>query len=427
MSKTKHAQGINDEIMEKLNLQNRYAFLNANLSSILSDDEMEFLKEVEDFCVKFEKDNKITHAPDEDIYEWIPAFGKEGYITRMYPFSEIDLNYEKYGLTVDLLRGLAIDQFDPQYLMMSGASILAINPIKAHHESIPVRLNALKELVTGKVPGCILITEPERGSDAVHQLTTCEEQEDGSFILNGDKIYNTNAPRSKWAVCYASAEQNEGNKMAQFLIDTDWDGWNCERVFIPWAPKIYLGKEKLDNLKVSKDFVLGGVGKGREHLFEGLVPERIMIASENLCESWTALSFALIYAQMRKQFNQPIMKFQGVGLLLSELWARTNSLTYGLVKFAEAYDEKVEKYGEIPPHIAHALVSSASQFKYMCADLTKDVCYECANVMGGAGLNDNTLMHDLVGISRIQEIVGGSRQIQLYIMSGALASLVKKL
>ena len=80
------------------------------------------------------------------------------------------------------------------------------------------------------------------------QLTTCEEQEDGSFILNGDKIYNTNAPRSKWAVCYASAEQNEGNKMAQFLIDTDWDGWNCERVFIPWAPKIYLGKEKLVNL-----------------------------------------------------------------------------------------------------------------------------------------------------------------------------------
>ena len=127
MSKTKHAQGINDEIMEKLNLQNRYAFLNANLSSILSDDEMEFLKEVEDFCVKFEKDNKITHAPDEDIYEWIPAFGKEGYITRMYPFSEIDLNYEKYGLTIDLLRGLAIDQFDPQYLMMLQLSNLTVN------------------------------------------------------------------------------------------------------------------------------------------------------------------------------------------------------------------------------------------------------------------------------------------------------------
>ncbi|MFX1274900.1 MAG: acyl-CoA dehydrogenase family protein [Promethearchaeota archaeon] len=425
MSKTKYAHGINDEIMKKLSLQNRYAFMNANLSSILSSNEMEFLKEVQNFCVNFEKDNNITHGPDEDIYEWIPAFGKEGFITRIQPFSEIDLNYEKYGLTVDLLRGMAIDQFDPQYLMMSGASILAINPIYAHHDNVPVRLNALKDLVTGKVPGCILITEPERGSDAVHQLTTCDEQDDGSFILNGEKIYNTNAPRSKWAVCYAAAEQNNGNMMAQFLIDTDWEGWNCDRIFIPWVPKIYLGKEKLVNLNVPKDYVLGEVGKGREHLFEGLVPERIMIASENLCESWTALSFALIYASMRKQFNQPIMKFQGVGLLLSELWARTNSLTYGLVKFCEAYDEKIEKYGELPPNIAHALVSSASQFKYMAADLTKDVCYECANVMGGAGLNDNTLMHDLVGISRIQEIVGGSRQIQLYIMSNALSSIIK--
>jgi len=421
--KTKHAQAINDDILEKLSLENRYGFLNANLASLLTPKEMNFLNEVQDFCVSFEKDNNITHGVDDDIYNWIGAFGKKGYLCRVHNFDCIDENYEYHGLTAELMRGLALNQFNPQYLMMCNASILAVNPIEAHHENIPARLEALKDIVTGKTTGCILITEPERGSDATHQLTTCDEQGDGSFILNGEKIFNTNAPRSKWAVCYATAEKNNAGKMGQFLINTEWEGWNCERVFIPWAPKIHIGKEKLDNLKIPKEYVLGG-----EHLFEGLVPERIMIATENVCESWTAISHATIYANMRKQFDQPIMKFQGVGMTLSDLWARTNSLTYGLLKFCEAYDEKVVKHGgELPPNIARGLVSTASQFKYMAATLTKDVCYEAANLMGGAGLGDNTLMHDLLNISRIQEIVGGSRQIQLYIMSGALSSIFKNL
>ena len=426
--KTKFAQSINDDIMEKLSLENRYAFLNANMASLLKPEQMKFLNEVEEFCLNFEKENNITHGADEDIYDWIGAFGKKGYICRAHKFEEIDVNNNPYGLTAELMRALAICFFDPQLLMMFGATILSINPLKEHHDNVPIRLEALKDVVTGNSAGCILITEPERGSDATHQLTTCDPQSDGSFILNGEKIFNTNAPKSKWAVAYATSEQNNAGQMAQFLIDTSLEGWKCERVYIPWAPKIHIGKEYLTNLRVPSDYVLGGVGKGRDHLFEGLVPERIMIATQNICEAWASIAFASIYANMRKQFDQPIIKFQGVSLLLSELWARTSTLFYGLLKFCEEYDALKEKHGgEIPPNISRALVATASQFKYTCADLSKNVCYEAANLMGGAGLGDNTLMHDLLNISRIQEIVGGSRQIQLYIMSGALSSIFRNL
>ncbi|MEJ2279372.1 MAG: acyl-CoA/acyl-ACP dehydrogenase, partial [Candidatus Lokiarchaeota archaeon] len=359
---------------------------------------------------------------------WIEDFGKKGYITRAHSFKEVDADYEMHGAVADMLRYLAIDNFDPQFAMGSGATVLAINPIYWHHENIPVRLEAIEDLVTGKAPGCILITEPERGSDAVHQLTTCEEQDDGSFLLNGDKIYNTNAPKSKWAVTYATAEKNNGNKMAQFLVNTEWDGWHCDRVNIPWVPKLYLGREKLENLRVPKEYVLGGVGKGREHLFEGLVPERIGIAHGAISQCWGALEFAAIYANVRKQFDQEILKFQGVGFLLTDLWARTTNVTLGLLKFSESFDEKVEKFGgedKIPKNIKQAMVASASQFKYHSTSLSKEVCYECANLMGGAGLSDNTLTHDYLNISRIQEIVGGSRQIQQYIMSMALRTLFK--
>lgn len=426
LTKTNYAQAINDEILDKMSLKNRYSFLNNNMMSILSPEQFNFFKKVQKFCLRFEKKNDITHSTEEDMYDWIPAFGAEGYITRAHNFEAVDINYDYYGAAADFMRYLAMDSFDPQFAMGSGATVLAINPVYEHHENIPVRLDALKQMVTGQAAGCILITEPERGSDAVHQLTTCDKQDDGSFILNGEKIYNTNAPKSKWAVSYAAAEQNNGNTMAQFLIDTDWEGWNCERVYIPWVPKLYLGKERLVNLRVPKEYVLGDVGKGREHLFEGLIPERIGIAMGGMAQSWNALAHAGIYINLRKQFDKVILTFQGVGFTFTDLWARTSNVTQGILKFAETYDEKMEKFGgEIPANIQQAMVVSASQFKYHATKLSQEVCYECANLMGGAGLGDNTLMHDLLNMSRIQEIVGGSRQIQQYIMSMAFRKLFK--
>ncbi|MFX1312472.1 MAG: acyl-CoA dehydrogenase family protein [Promethearchaeota archaeon] len=418
MKKRFETQVINDEILEKLSLEHRYNFLNDNLRVILTDNQFNFLKEVQNFCLDYEKKNNITHGPDEDVYEWYPDFGEQGYITRQQSFECIDLNYKEFGMAMDFMRILALDLFDPQFTMGSGATVIGINPIYEHHENVSVRLEALKELVMGKECACLLITEPERGSDAVHQLTTCDEQEDGSFLLNGTKIFNTNAPKSKWAVAYATAEKNKGNLMGQFLINTNWEGWNVERVNIPWVPKLYLGKETLKNLRVPKEYVLGGIGKGREHLFEGLVPERISIAVRGVSECWGALAHAIIYANMRRQFDQEILLFQGVGFTLTDLWAKTTALTHGILKFCEKYDEKMEKYGNnLPDNISRAFVALGSNYKYNCALLSKKVCYEAANLMGGAGLCDNTLMHDYINISRIQEIIGGSRQIQQFIMS----------
>ncbi|MHA1256643.1 MAG: hypothetical protein ACTSPS_13700, partial [Promethearchaeota archaeon] len=97
-------QVINDDILEKLSLENRYAFLNICLDSMLSPNEMDFLKQVEGFCLKYENDNNITHGPNEDIYDWVSDFGKAGFISRAHKFEMLDLNYEPYGLTAELMR-----------------------------------------------------------------------------------------------------------------------------------------------------------------------------------------------------------------------------------------------------------------------------------------------------------------------------------
>jgi len=416
-------QGIADEVLEKMSLENRYKFLNMNLPTIISEEQMEFLKEVEQFCIDYEKENKIDHT--EEIYSYLPAFGAKGYISRFHNFEEIDLNYEKWGLQMEMMRYLGVDMFDTQFSMSIGATTLAINPCQSHHDGRPEVLKALKDLVTGQGIGCILITEPERGSDATHQLTTCQEVE-GGYLLNGTKIYNTNAPKANWAVAYASSEANNGDTMGQFLISTEWTGWNCKRIFIPSVPRIWIGREELIDLMIPQEYVLGPPGKGVAHLFEGLTIERVGIAFEDLAEAWGALAFAFIYANIRKQFNNPIITFQGVGFTLADLYINVMNITMALQKFSESYDEKIVKYqGKLPKDIANLFATSASQLKFSAAKLTEETCYECANLMAGAGVNDNTLMQDLLGVSRIQEIVGGTRQIQQYIISRAIGSLFK--
>ena len=416
-------QCVNDEILEKLALKNRYKFLNYCLLSYLKPEYMDFLKETQKFYVRFEKTHNITH--NEDFYEWIPEIGEQGLITRVNNFKEIGLNFEPYGMTAEFMRILATDFFDPQLAMGMGATVLAVNPLMLHHENVEIRLKALKELVVGKKIGAICITEPERGSDAVHMETICEKQSDGSFLLNGVKIYQTNGPKADWAVLYAVSEKDQGNTMGQFLIDTSWDGWKAERVEIPWTPRLHIGKETLTNLRVPPEYVLGQPGQGRSHLFEGLNLERFGIVILNAAEAWNALSHAFIYVNMRKQFNQEILKFQGVGFPLSDLWAETMNLTLAALNVCQLIDDKMKEKGTLPKEFNLALGVTASQLKSVSTKLCERVAYECANLMGGAGVCDNTLMHDLLGITRIQEIGGGTRQIQQYIMSYALRQLFK--
>ena len=418
-------QCINDDILEKLSLKTRNKFLNYNLMSFLKPKHFNFLKQAQKFFVKFEKDKNITH--NEDFYEWIPEIGKNGYITRMHKFDNIGLNFEPFGMTTEFMRVLAMDFFDPQLAMGAGATVLAVNPLLFHNEDVGIRLKALKELVTGEKIGCICITEPERGSDAVHMLTTCEEQGDGSYILNGQKIYQTNGSKADWAVVYAVTEKNNGNTMAQFLVDTSWDGWSSERVNIPWTPRIHIGKETMSNLKVPSEYVLGIPGEGRSHLFEGLNLERLGIVCLNLAEAWNAITHAVIYANMRKQFDKVILKYQGVGFPLSDLWAQTMSMTLACLNICQTIDDKMEQLGTLPKEFNLALVATASQMKFLSTQLCERVVYESANLMGGAGVCDNTLMHDLLGITRIQEIGGGTRQVQQYIMSLTLRQLFKLL
>ena len=423
--KNMQTQIISSDILEALSLQKRYNLLNINLMIMLNDNERNFLNEVQNFCVEFEKKNNIDHS--EDIYSWFPAFGEKGYIHRVFNYEDIGIDYGKnFGIAMEFMRQLAVTEFDPSFNLTTGASTLCINPIKHHNEGREECQKPLKELITGKAVGCICITEPTKGSDATHLDTVAKRTKDG-LVVSGTKCYNTNAPKSKYTVLYGTEDPSSSdseNKMSQSLIPLQDPTITVERVFIPSVPKVYLGKETYKETFVPNERILCDVGKGKFGLFEGLAVERMGIAIGALCLCWSALTHATIYSNMRKQFGQEVSKFQGVGFLLAEYYAKVSNLTLACLAFARGYDEAVVKHkGHLPDLLTQQYVMGASQLKYQATHLSERCCYEMSNIMGGNGLNDNTLMEDLLGLSRIQEIIGGSRQIQLYIMMGAIRKM----
>jgi alkylation response protein AidB-like acyl-CoA dehydrogenase len=423
--KKMEAQTVPDEFLEAMSLKNRYTFVNNNLMAILNDNEKSVLDKTQRFCAKYERKNNIDHS--EDVYSWIKDFGAEGYFTRMSSFPEVGVDFgDKTGMMAEFVRCLAVDMFSPQFNMAMGATLLAVNPVLHHHQNREPCLKALKEMVTGQAVGAICITEPTKGSEANHPDTLTQRTTDGLFIT-GTKCYNTNAPKAKYLVVYGTTEpaaKDSDMKMTQSLVILPDPTIKVERTFIPSVPKMQIGKETFNKTFVPNDRILCDVGKGKDGLFEGLVPERMGIAMLNACEMWGAFSYAAIYANVRKQMGQEIIKHQGVGFVLGDMWAKLTNFTLAICAFGRSYDEAMKKYsGHLPGPLAMALIASASQMKYEGAMLSEKICYEAANVMGGAGVNDNTLMMDYLGVSRIQEVVGGSRQIQLYVLSMALRKL----
>ena len=90
-------QAINDEILEKLSLKNRYQFLNTTLMTALEPEQLNFLKKAEKFCMRYENKNNIIHRGDEDIYDWIPDFGREGLISRaLSKFAKASSNFPMF-------------------------------------------------------------------------------------------------------------------------------------------------------------------------------------------------------------------------------------------------------------------------------------------------------------------------------------------
>ncbi|MHA1782155.1 MAG: acyl-CoA dehydrogenase family protein [Promethearchaeota archaeon] len=181
----------------------------------------------------------------------------------------------------------------------------------------------------------------------------------------------------------------------------------------------------MDNVKVPKEYILADDGLGYVRLFEGLVPERLSIMGSGIGIVWAALCYGIIYTNLRKQFGKPVVRYQGVGYGMADLLAKANAATALALQAATIYDDKII-FAEEPSKEAEKWVAAiSSQGKYYVAKLTHECCYEVQQHMGGVSVTDNTPVDELMDTSKIEEVIGGARNIQLLLIQSQIQRYLK--
>ncbi|MHA2339796.1 MAG: acyl-CoA dehydrogenase family protein [Candidatus Hodarchaeales archaeon] len=413
---------INDEILKKMSLENVFKIFNDNIFPMLNDEEVEYCNQLQDFCLSLNP--KIDKS--KDVYGLLPELGKHGYMQRINPWKDFD----PYGMKKEVLLGTHLSILDPQLELARVASgILCGNPTFHYYEhggEYDTARRIQNDLLSGEKVGCIGITEPERGSDAVNMTTTCTETEDG-VIYNGEKVYTTNGPKADYFCCYGVYDKEAPREtMVQSIIAREF-GVRTERLKINSVPRVHISHTILENVKVPKDYILADNGRGYTRLFEGLVPERLSIMGSGIGICWAGLIYGIIYTNLRKQFGKPVIRYQGVGYSLADLLAKSTAATSLALQAATIYDEKI-LFSDKPSKQAVKWVAAASsQGKYYVAKLTHDICYEVQQQMGGISVTDNTPVDELLDVSKIEEVIGGARNVQLLIIQGQLQRYVRLL
>jgi len=181
----------------------------------------------------------------------------------------------------------------------------------------------LPRLATGELIGCYALTEPNAGSDAASMESTATE-EDGHYVLNGEKIWITNGPSAHVAIVFASRDRSARHKgICAFIVETDTPGFHRE----PMTGK-ELGHRAaehahiiLEECRVPESALLGTAGEGFKVAMSALDRGRLGVAAGAVGVGQACLDACIAFARQRRQFGQRIADFQMIQAALADMAA----------------------------------------------------------------------------------------------------------
>ncbi|GAB4315876.1 MAG: acyl-CoA dehydrogenase family protein [Promethearchaeota archaeon] len=413
---------LSEKAKEKLTTANFYKIFNSFVVPLITHEEREFMLQLQDFCVNvLEPKIDLTR----DVYHLFPVLGREGYMQRLNPIDGL----EPHGMRYELILAMCLSILDPELdLARVVSGVLATNPL-SHHGKTDAQMRALGELVRGEKVGAITITERTRGSDAVNMLTTATPASDGSgeVVLNGEKIFTTNGPKADYFVAYGVRDStNPRGTMYQLLVERGMEGLETNRMGIHSIPRVHVGQTIYDQVRVPADRVLGAEGAGYRNLFGGLVAERNTIIGSSLGISWLSAITALVYTSVREQFGRPVLDHQGVGFPLAQLLIELMAATNFGFRAATEY-EKIERYPEKLDDMVKYNSSFSAGTKFLASNLAHRLSYEAQQMCGGVGYTDNLRIDRAIEVSKVQEVIGGSRNVQLILVNRAMRAILRML
>jgi alkylation response protein AidB-like acyl-CoA dehydrogenase len=267
----------------------------------------------------------------------------------------------------------------------------------------------LPKLASGKTLAAFALTEPEAGSDAAHLKTTAVRR-NGGYVLNGTKIFITNAGEAGLYVLMASTRPGSGAEgITAFLIGGDNPGLKVGPRFKKMGLNgSAIAEVHLEDCVVDESDRLGHEGQGFRIAMRALDSGRIGISAQAVGLAQGALDDAIGYARERKQFGKAIGEFQSIQNKIADMAVKTRAARWLTWKAAALCDA-----GE-------PFTREASIAKLFATDAAMEITLDALQVFGGYGYLEEYPMARRVRDAKACQIYEGTNQVQRLVIAREL-------
>lgn len=293
-------------------------------------------------------------------------------------------------------------------VIVSAHTSLCCAPI-LEHGTEEQKMKYLPKLASGEWIGAFGLTEPNAGTDASAQQTVAVKEGD-HYVLNGSKIFITNASAAQVFIVMAMTDKSKGTKgISAFIVEKGFPGFSigkkekkmgirgsatCELIF--------------ENCIVPTENLLGAEGKGFGIAMKTLDGGRIGIASQALGIAQGAMDETVRYIKERKQFGRPLAKFQNMQFQLADMQTRIEASRLLVRKAAFKKDSK-QNYS-----------ADAAMAKLFAAETAMEMTTKAVQYHGGYGYTREYPVERMMRDAKITEIYEGTSEVQRMVIAGKL-------
>jgi isovaleryl-CoA dehydrogenase len=259
----------------------------------------------------------------------------------------------------------------------------------------------LPQLISGAHIGSLAMSEPSSGSDVVSMKLAAEKRND-KFILNGNKMWITNAPDASTLIVYAKTDKEAGARgITAFLIERDMPGFKTAQKLDKLGMRGSNTAELVfEDCEVPFDNILGEEGKGVNVLMSGLDYERVVLAAGPLGIMAAAMDVVMPYVHEREQFGQPIGTFQLMQGKLADMYTTMNACRAYVYAVAAACDRGQTTRQDSAGCILYA------------AEKATQIALEAIQCLGGNGYINDYPTGRLLRDAKLYEIGAGTSEIR---------------
>jgi len=265
----------------------------------------------------------------------------------------------------------------------------------------------LTVLASGEKLGALGLTEPDAGTDAAMQKTTAVLDGD-SYIINGTKIFITNAGYADIYIISAMTDKEQGVRgISTFIVEKGTPGFSVGKNEEKMGIRASATAELIfEDCRIPDSNLLGETGKGFKQLMMTLDGGRISVAAQAVGIAQGAIDETVQYVKTRIQFGKTISQFQNTQFELADMQTKVDAARMLTYRAACAKDD-----GEPYSHMA-------SMAKLFASEIASDVTGRCLQLFGGYGYIKEYPIERMMRDAKITEIYEGTSEVQKMVISG---------